>query len=615
MKKKQAFAFFLPSPILCALSLLRERGYEAYVVGGAVRDLVRGDTPHDFDITTSATPDEMKAVFEKFRTIETGIAHGTLTVLVEGMSIEITTYRVDGAYTDSRHPDCVTFTRSLKEDAARRDFTVNAMAYHPEEGVIDHFGGLDDIKNKILRTVGESALRFDEDALRILRALRFSATLGYPLDASCASSVHEKKESLKGIAQERIREEFLKLLCADGAADVLRDYFDVIAVFIPELLPLCGHQQYNTHHDFDIWEHTLRAVHHVPKDKALRLAAFFHDFGKPACFFKDEEGVGHFYGHAEKSMKIADSVLRRLRFDNDTREYVLSLIRAHDTLPMPKTRQFHRIRSRHGDRFLFDWLALIRADRRGQKQLFPPEAERTITEAEEAAKQLVASEERLSLATLDLNGRDLIAAGYRGPAIGEALKRALDGVLSEKVSNQKEDLLLFIKEREVKAPIECERKFLIAYPDLGLLLAEGADHSEITQTYLVTEDGTTARVRRRIYSEKTVYTYTEKRRITALSASEEEREIPLREYKALLSTKDTTRHPIEKVRYTLPYRGHLLEIDIYPFWQSQAVLEIELESEDESYEIPPYLRILREVTEDVRYKNARLAKEIPPEES
>lgn len=614
METKNTTFFLLPDPVLCALTLLNEKGYEAYVVGGAVRDLLRGVIPHDYDITTNALPEEMKSVFRDFRTVETGIAHGTLTVLIDEAPIEITTYRIDGAYTDSRHPDSVTFTRSQKEDAARRDFTVNAMAYHPKTGVWDYFGGLKDIEDKLLRTVGDSRLRFDEDALRILRALRFSAVLGYTIDTDTATAVHEKKESLHEIAAERIREEFVKLLCSDHASDVLREYADVIAVFIPEMSALRGFLQHNPHHDYDVWEHTLRALSAAPKDLCVRLAVLFHDFGKPACFFRDALGTGHFYGHAEKSALITDQILRRLRFDNATREYTVSLVRAHDTVPLPKTRQFRRIRSRHGEKFLFDWLSLIRADRTGQKETLSEEADAILKQAEAAATALVKTEERLSLATLQIKGDDLIALGYRGRAIGDALQFALEGVISEKVTNEKEALKVFIKEKEVKAPIECERKFLIAYPNTALLLSEGAEASEITQTYLVTEDNATARVRRRIYSDKTVYTYTEKRRLTAVSATEEEREIPLREYNALLTTKDLSKHPIEKTRYTLPYRGHLLEVDVYPFWEKQAVLEIELKSEDEAYEIPAYIHILREVTEDARYKNARLAKEIPSED-
>lgn len=608
----KSVSFPLPPSVMKAILLLNESGHEAYVVGGAVRDLLRGVIPNDYDITTSATPEEMKGVFSAFRTIETGIAHGTLTVLIEGEPLEITTFRVDGNYTDSRHPDAVTFTRSLREDAARRDFTVNAMAYHPREGLFDFFGGAEDLKAGILRTVGDSRRRFTEDALRILRALRFSAVLGYRIEKETALAVHELAPTLTHVAAERIREEFVKLLISEHAAEILRENSDAIAVFLPEIKPLIGFEQHSLHHDHDVWEHTLHALEMAPRVLSLRLAVLLHDFGKPFCHSLDEKGEGHFYGHAEKSAELADEILRRLRFDNETREYVTSLVKMHDVLPKPETRQFGRIRSRHGDQFLLDWLSVIRADRMGQKHIFPPEVAQKTEEAEEAARALLATEERISLSSLAVRGDDMIALGYRGREIGAALSRALDGVIDQKTENTKEALIAYLTKKD--APIECERKFLIAYPDKTHLMQIGAEASEITQTYLLSEKGTTARVRRRIFRDKTEYTHTRKTRISALSAREEEREITLTEYEALLLDKDPARIAIEKTRYTLPYGDHLLEIDIYPFWQKQAVLEIELSEENEVFSLPNEITILREVTEDVAYKNAALARHVPEED-
>ena len=607
--------FPLPPTVLRAITLLNAAGYEAYAVGGAVRDLLRGETPHDYDITTSATPEEMKAVFSHFRTVETGIAHGTLTVLLEGEPIEITTFRVDGAYTDSRHPDSVSFTRSLREDAARRDFTVNAMAYHPDTGICDFFGGQADLAAGVLRTVGEAKARFTEDALRILRALRFSAVLGYRIEKNTADAIHALAPTLSYVAKERIREEFLKLITAPDAARVLREYKDAIAVFLPEILPLIGFDQKNPHHDYDVYEHTLHALSASPRDLTIRLAIFFHDIGKPACFFLDEAGVGHFYGHAEESVRIADAVMRRLRFDNETRERVLALIRMHDTVPLPASRQFSRIRSRHGDAFLQDWLAVIRADRTGQKPRLSPSTEATLKEAEAAAAALLEKETRMSLATLALRGDDLLARGYRGREIGQALNTALTLVIDGKAPNEKEALLMKLEEMKNDPPIECERKYLIRYPDIPALLAMGAQKSEITQTYLTAAQGTTERVRERIYPTKTVYIHTVKRRLTPLSAIEEERELSHEEYTALLARSDKERHPVKKTRYTLPFAGHLLEIDVYPFWSRQAVLEIELVSEEDQAEIPEFLSVLREVTADRAYKNVSLALKIPPEDA
>ncbi len=613
MKQNSSKQFTLPSPVLRALHLLTGSGYEAYTVGGAVRDLLRGEEPKDYDIATDATPDEMKTVFDGFRVIETGIKHGTLTVLIDGEPIEITTYRVDGVYTDARHPDSVSFTRSLKEDAARRDFTVNAMAYHPDVGIRDFFGGRADLEAKLLRTVGESRKRFTEDALRILRALRFSAVLGYEIEKDTSAAIHLLKGHLKEVASERIREEFLKLLLSDGAERVLREYADVIYIFLPEIGPLIGFEQKNPHHDYDVWEHTLHAVSAAPKTPVLRLAALFHDFGKPSCFFTDKEGIGHFYGHAERSAEIANKIMRRLRFDNETRERVVLLVRTHDVLPMPKTRQFARIRSKHGDAFLFEWLALIRADRTGQKSRLPDDVEASILEAEDAARALVAEEERMSLASLAIRGDDLTPLGFRGKEIGDALTLALNAVLEGKVKNEKGSLLRFLADRK-SAPIECERKLLIRYPDTEKLLLLGASKSEIIQTYLMADPGTTARVRKRTTDGNTKYYHTVKRRITPLSAIEEEREIEHGEYEALLKTADPARNVIQKTRYALPFEGHLLEIDVYPFWKAQAVLECELAREDEEFTLPSFISVLRDVTEDVSYKNVSLAKQIPCED-
>ncbi len=613
-ENKKAPLFSLPAAVLAAIEQLNRAGHEAYAVGGAVRDLLRGVTPHDYDITTSATPEEMKRVFSAHRTVETGIAHGTLTVLFDSTPLEITTFRVDGSYTDSRHPDSVRFTRSLREDAARRDFTVNAMAYHPTLGVFDFFCGREDLSARRLRTVGNATQRFTEDALRILRGLRFSAVLGYTIEADTARAMLTLKDRLTHVAAERIREELTKLLCAEKPSDVLREYRDVFAVFLPEIKPLFDFDQQNPHHDFDLWEHTLRVIDAAPRKLSLRLAALCHDMGKPSCFTRDAEGIGHFYGHARHSTEIADALLSRLRFDNKTKDAVVLLVAQHDTLPAPKTRQFARMRSRYGDSFLTDWLSLVRADRTGQKHHLSPEAEATLCEAEEAAALLLTKEERQSLATLALRGDDLTVLGYRGKAVGDALSLALDAVLEGRVENEKEALLMLLKDTGGQAPIECERKFLIRMPSEDALLAMGAEKSHITQTYLAAPATLTARVRRRVFDEKTVYTHTVKRRITALSAIEEEKEISPAEYDELLRSADPTRHPVEKTRYALPYAGHVLEIDVYPFWRRQAVLEVELESEKETFALPEFLTVLCEVTADKRYKNASLAKHIPAED-
>ncbi len=434
-----------PQNVEKALARLREHGFEAYVVGGAVRDMLRGVGAHDYDITTNALPQETREVFRSFRTVETGLAHGTLTVLFDGMPLEITTYRIDGSYTDMRHPDAVTFTRSLKEDAARRDFTVNAMAYHPKEGLKDFFGGKEDLEGKIIRAVGDPCLRFTEDALRILRAMRFASVLDFSVESGTAAAMREKKEGLLHVSPERIREELLKLLCGKAARRILTDFSDILSVILPEAAPLYGFDQRNRHHEFDLWEHTLCALEAAPSIPHMRLAALLHDFGKPSVFSTDEKGEGHFYGHAEKSTEIAGRILERLRFDNKTKDKVLLLIKYHDTLPDPHSRQFARFRSRFGEEFLTDWLTLIRADRTGQRRVLDREKEKVLREAENAARALLAKEERLDMKALKISGADLIERGIApGKELGHMLSSALEAVLDGKVGNEKEALLKFL---------------------------------------------------------------------------------------------------------------------------------------------------------------------------
>ncbi len=435
----------LPQNVEKALARLTEYGFEAYVVGGAVRDMLRGVDAHDYDITTNALPQETKEVFRTFRTVETGLAHGTLTVLLDGMPLEITTYRIDGSYTDMRHPDAVTFTRSLKEDAARRDFTVNAMAYHPEEGLKDFFGGKEDLEGKIIRAVGDPRLRFTEDALRILRAMRFASVLDFNIENETAAAMREKKEGLLRVSPERIREELLKLLCGKAARRILTDFSDILSVILPEATPLYGFDQKNHHHEFDLWEHTLRALEAAPSVPHMRLAALLHDFGKPSVFSLDEKGEGHFYGHAEKSTEIAERILERLRFDNKTKDKVLLLVKYHDTLPEPRSRQFARFRSRFGEEFLTDWLTLIRADRTGQRSVLDKEKDEALCEAEEAAQAILVKEERLDMKSLKISGADLIERGIApGKELGRMLSSALEAVLDGKISNEKEALLKFL---------------------------------------------------------------------------------------------------------------------------------------------------------------------------
>ena len=315
-----------------ALALLLAAGYEAWIVGGCVRDALLGLPPKDYDLTTSALPEETQRVFAAYPRIETGLRHGTVTVLLEGEPLEITTYRVDGAYSDARHPDGVTFTRSLRQDAARRDFTINAMAYAPGQGLQDFFGGQADLAQGTIRAVGRAETRFHEDALRILRALRFASVLDFTLEAETHQAALACAPLLAAISPERVFSELGKLLCGKAAGRVLRTYPQVLGAVVPEILPMVGFDQRNAHHCYDVWTHTAVAVDHVPPELPLRLAMLFHDIGKPDTFSLGEDGQGHFYGHARRSVEQAEAILTRLRAPRQVRETVLLLVRYHDAV-------------------------------------------------------------------------------------------------------------------------------------------------------------------------------------------------------------------------------------------------------------------------------------------
>ncbi len=437
----------LPLPVSDALARLEASGHEAWVVGGCVRDFLDGKAASDFDITTSALPKQTQKVFSSFRVIETGMKHGTLTVISDGMPLEITTFRTDGGYTDSRHPDSVSFTRSLSDDLSRRDFTVNAMAYSPTRGLVDIFGGECDIKNRVIRTVGEAGVRFSEDALRILRALRFSSVLGFSIEEKTKRAIFEKRELLRHISAERIREEMAKLILGDNAVSVIREYIEVIGVFIPELLPTVNFEQKNPHHKYDVFEHTLAALDATPRDLALRFAMLLHDIGKPRCFFTDENGTGHFYGHEELGAKIADEILLRMKFDNKTRERIVNLVRYHDIRTEPTEKSVKRRLAQHGYGTFLDLIQIKRADAIGQgtdKQ----ERLSLYNELEKIAREINERNECLSLRSLSVNGHDMASLGYGGKEIGKALERALDAVIDERVANEREAIINYLKSEE-----------------------------------------------------------------------------------------------------------------------------------------------------------------------
>lgn len=431
----------LPADVHTLINRLRQNGYAAHVVGGCVRDGLLGLAPQDWDICTNAAPGEVTRVFAGFHTIGTGLAHGTVTVLVNRTPYEITTYRVDGPYTGHRRPKTVQFTGSLAEDLARRDFTMNAIAYAPGEGYTDPFGGRAAIAAKTIACVGSPNARFEEDALRILRAVRFAASLGFAVQPATKAALLAKRALLQSISAERVNAEFCKLLLGQNAREVLLGYRDVVAVFIPEAAALFGFEQHSPHHRYTVWEHTARAVQAAPAVLPLRLAAFFHDFGKPQTFAL-AGGTGHFYGHAEAGARLAEQVMRRLRFSGGLTRQVRELVYWHDSPVEAAPKQLRRWLNRLGEEAFFMLLALKRADTLAQGNAEAPARLRRLDEAEALARNLLAENACFALKDLAVNGTDLLAAGVPGgPAVGRWLNRLLEQVLNGALPNTKPALL------------------------------------------------------------------------------------------------------------------------------------------------------------------------------
>ena len=437
----------LPLPVARALSVLEACGYEAYTVGGCVRDSLLGRVPNDWDITTNATPEQMKACFADFRVIETGIQHGTLTVIVEGMQLEITTYRNDGEYLDNRHPVQVTFSKHIEDDLSRRDFTVNAMAYHPQKGFVDLFGGHTDLQERIIRCVGDANTRFEEDGLRILRAVRFASVLDFDIAEDTAKAVHGCKKLLFGIAAERIREEFCKLICGPGAVRILREYIDVVAVFLPELAACVDFEQNTKYHCYDVFEHTLHALELCEGDDLVtHLGVLLHDIGKPLCYTEDELG-GHFKGHAPIGVELTREILSRLRFDNETIRRMELLVEWHDIPLSAEKKRVKRLMQRIKDEDILRLLEIKRCDRLAHAKDFQ-ELAPELTLIPSVIEEIRAENACLSLKNLAVDGSDLMALGVpEGKKIGEMLHQLLDDVIEERLPNQKEALLQAAKER------------------------------------------------------------------------------------------------------------------------------------------------------------------------
>ena len=431
----------LPADVSKIINILESNGHEAYAVGGCVRDCILGKIPHDWDITTSALPEQVKALFN--RTFDTGIEHGTVTVLMHGVGYEITTYRIDGKYDDGRHPSEVAFTASLEEDLKRRDFTINAMAYNNSRGLVDLFGGKDDLEAGVIRAVGVPKERFTEDALRMLRALRFSAQLDFTIEQYTLEAIKELAHTLNRISAERIRVELVKLITSEHP-DRLRDVYraGLTAVFFPEFDTMMECDQVNKHHCYSVGEHTLIAMELVPPDKVLRLAMMLHDVAKPACKTTDENGQNHFKGHPKKGADMARVILRRLKFDNDTVSRVCNLVMNHDDRPQITDRNIRRMIIRVGKDNFSDLLAVKRADAKAQSMYHRQEKLDYIDEMEAAYNDILAREDCLNIKDLQISGKDLIAMGLpQGQRIGEILHILFDDVVEDPSLNNREYLM------------------------------------------------------------------------------------------------------------------------------------------------------------------------------
>lgn len=431
----------IPEKVNRIISTLAAAGHEAYAVGGCVRDAILGREPADWDITTSADPMEVKALFP--RTIDTGIQHGTVTVMLGKEGFEVTTYRVDGEYEDCRHPKEVQFTKSLLEDLKRRDFTINAMAYNESEGLVDEFDGIGDLNRGVIRCVGDAEERFQEDALRMLRAVRFSAQLGFALEEQTRDAIRKLCGNLRKVSAERIQAELTKLLVSSHPERIL-DVWEtgMTRIVLPEFDDCMDCAQNTPHHIYSVGEHTVRALQEIEPDKVLRLTMLLHDFGKPAAKTTDDAGVDHFKGHPAISAKMAEEVLRRLKFDNDTISQVKKLVFYHDLRPALTASSVRRAANQIGAELFPMYLKVRRADTLAQNPDTQPQKLADIQEVERIYQKILEDQDCFTLKQLAVTGRDLIEAGIpAGPGLGAVLDHLLEAVIEAPEKNDKNWLL------------------------------------------------------------------------------------------------------------------------------------------------------------------------------
>ena len=434
----------LPEHIREILSKIKNAGFEGYCVGGCVRDSILCREINDWDVTTSASPDELCEIFSAYRIIPTGLQHGTITVVCQGKNVEITTYRVDGEYTDNRHPENVSFTRSLSEDLSRRDFTVNAMCYNDDDGLVDMYGGIQDLENKIIRAVGDPDKRFNEDALRILRALRFSSQLGFKIEEKTEQAIFRNKELLKNISAERIAVELKKLLCGKNVYYVMSHFAEVFFVIIPELQCEYRHPQIGAKHAYDVWEHTCHTVDGIEADEILRLTMLLHDCGKVKTEAFDEKGNSTFKNHAAEGGKIANGILKNLKLDNRTIDLVTKLVSIHDMKVPTDKIAVKKYLSITGVENFHRMMKIRKADRGALSEGYNDISD-LLEKAYVAFDEVMANNECYSQNMLCVSGSDLTKIGIQGKAVGECLTILLDAVITEKIPNNRAELLNYCK--------------------------------------------------------------------------------------------------------------------------------------------------------------------------
>jgi len=431
----------MPQHVEYIIKTLWQQGYEAYAVGGCIRDSILGKKPEDWDITTSATPEEIKKIFK--RTFDTGIEHGTITVLLDKIGYEVTTYRIDGKYEDHRHPKEVEFTRNLREDLLRRDFTINAMAYNAQEGLIDLFGGMKDLKEKKIACVGSAIKRFEEDALRILRAVRFAAQLGFIIEEETKEAISELTDSLQYVSAERIQVELVKMLVSAHPEQIEEAYrLGITKVILPEFDKMMHTEQETPHHQYNVGVHTIYALQNIEANKVLRLAILFHDMGKPKMKTIDQEGIAHFKGHALVGERITKQVLRRLKFDNDTIQTVAKLVLYHDYRIPAQAPIVRKAMNKIGVDLFPLYLMLQRADTSAKSEYLREEKILAIEQVEKLYIQIIESKQCIVLKDLAISGKDLLEIGIpQGARIGEILQTLLNEVLEYPERNQKKILI------------------------------------------------------------------------------------------------------------------------------------------------------------------------------